>query len=875
MKAYLESKEDVFKSLESGESGLSQTEAEQRLVTYGRNQLEEGKKDSFFKRLLKQLSDPMIIVLIGAAIVSGITSAYANESFADVFIILFVVVVNAFLGMYQESKAEKAIDALKEISGATSKVIRDNELKTLSSELLVPGDVILLEAGDAIPADARVIECASLKVEESALTGESVPVEKRVEALASDNEKVPLGDRKNMVYMGSSVAYGRGKAIITETGMKTEMGKIADAIIQTKDELTPLQIKLNQLSKILSFGVLGICIFIFVISLVRGHDYSGEMIMNTFMLAVSLAVAAIPEGLAAVVTVQLAIGVTKMSKRQAVIRQLTAVETLGCTQIICSDKTGTLTQNKMTVVEHIGNEELLAKAMSLCNDAVVNHDGTIQGEPTEMALVTYGEKFFHKNDVLKQMPRVQEAPFDSMRKMMSTVHQDGKTYIQYSKGAPDVLLSCCEYYTENGEIKRLDENKRQELLSENKKMADQALRVLAAAYRQYDHKEDIPTDEKELESHLIFIGMCGMIDPVRDEVKDAIKECREAGIRPIMITGDHLDTAVAIAKQLGIIENADEAITGLQLDEMSDEELNHKIANYSVYARVQPEHKVRIVDAWKAQGKVVSMSGDGVNDAPSIKRADIGVGMGITGTDVTKNVADMVLADDNFATIVSAVGEGRRIYDNIRKAIQFLLSSNISEVLSIFTATMLGFTILKPVHILWVNLLTDTFPALALGMEEAEKDVMKRPPRPKDEGLFADGLAFDVIFQGIVITLITLLSYFVGHYLEAGVWEVAESADGMTMAFLTLSMTEMFHSFNMRSRKHSIFSMKNQNKYLWLSLVGSFLLTVCVIYVPFLAKMFEFEHISLMEFGTSILMAVMIIPIIEIEKWISRKLNKK
>lgn len=875
MKAYLESKEDVFKSLESGESGLSQTEAEQRLVTYGRNQLEEGKKDSFFKRLLKQLSDPMIIVLIGAAIVSGITSAYANESFADVFIILFVVVVNAFLGMYQESKAEKAIDALKEISGATSKVIRDNELKTLSSELLVPGDVILLEAGDAIPADARVIECASLKVEESALTGESVPVEKRVEALASDNEKVPLGDRKNMVYMGSSVAYGRGKAIITETGMKTEMGKIADAIIQTKDELTPLQIKLNQLSKILSFGVLGICIFIFVISLVRGHDYSGEMIMNTFMLAVSLAVAAIPEGLAAVVTVQLAIGVTKMSKRQAVIRQLTAVETLGCTQIICSDKTGTLTQNKMTVVEHIGNEELLAKAMSLCNDAVVNHDGTIQGEPTEMALVAYGEKFFHKNDVLKQMPRVQEAPFDSMRKMMSTVHQDRKTYIQYSKGAPDVLLSCCEYYTENGEIKRLDENKRQELLSENKKMADQALRVLAAAYRQYDHKEDIPIDEKELESHLIFIGMCGMIDPVRDEVKDAIKECREAGIRPIMITGDHLDTAVAIAKQLGIIENADEAITGLQLDEMSDEELNHKIANYSVYARVQPEHKVRIVDAWKAQGKVVSMSGDGVNDAPSIKRADIGVGMGITGTDVTKNVADMVLADDNFATIVSAVGEGRRIYDNIRKAIQFLLSSNISEVLSIFTATMLGFTILKPVHILWVNLLTDTFPALALGMEEAEKDVMKRPPRPKDEGLFADGLAFDVIFQGIVITLITLLSYFVGHYLEAGVWEVAESADGMTMAFLTLSMTEMFHSFNMRSRKHSIFSMKNQNKYLWLSLVGSFLLTVCVIYVPFLAKMFEFEHISMMEFGASILMAVMIIPIIEIEKWISRKLNKK
>ena len=874
MKAYLENKEDVLKKLDSQTLGLSQVEAEKRLETYGPNRLNEGKKDSFLKRLFKQLSDPMIIVLIGAAVVSGITSAYAHESFADVFIILFVVVVNAILGMYQESKAEQAIEALKQMSAATSKVLRNEEVQTIPSELLVPGDIILLEAGDAIPADARLIECASLKVEESALTGESVAVDKKIDALVSEDEKVPLGDRKNMVYMGSSVAYGRGQAVVTETGMKTEMGKIADAIIQTSDETTPLQMKLNQLSKILSFAVLGICVFIFIFSLLKGHDYSGEMIIETFMLAVSLAVAAIPEGLAAVVTVQLAIGVTKMSKRQAVIRKLTAVETLGCTQIICSDKTGTLTQNKMTVVDHYGNEELLSQVMSLCNDATVNQDGTVHGEPTEVALVEYGEKFFHKNDILMNMPRVQEAPFDSMRKMMSTVHQADDHFVQYSKGAPDVLLSCCEFYDDHGEVKPLDDTKRKEILDMNKTMADQALRVLAGAYRVYSQKQDIPTETEKLESQLIFVGLCGMIDPVREEVKDAIKECREAGIRPIMITGDHLDTAVAIGKQLGIIADAKEAITGLQLDELSDEQLYQQIEDYSVYARVQPEHKVRIVDAWKSKDKVVSMSGDGVNDAPSIKRADIGVGMGITGTDVTKNVADMVLADDNFATIVAAVGEGRRIYDNIRKAIQFLLSSNISEVLSIFGATMLGFTILKPVHILWVNLLTDTFPALALGMEESEEDIMKRPPRPKNEGLFANGLAFDIVFQGVIITLITLGAYFVGHYLEAGVWEIADSADGMTMAFLTLSMTEIFHSFNLRSRRHSVFSMKKQNKYLLLSLVGAFLLTICVIYIPGLNTLFEFEHISGIEFIASILMAVSIVPIVEIEKWISRQRNK-
>lgn len=875
MKPYEIDKGEVLQEVHSTESGLSSEEALRRLEKNGYNRLKEAKKDSFVKRLMKQLSDPMIIVLIMAAAVSGITSVYAKESFADVFIILFVVVINAILGLYQESKAEKAIEALKKMSAAKSKVLRDGQLHVIASEELCIGDVIQLEAGDALPADARVLEAASLKVEESALTGESVPVDKTSDPLQRVEAAIPLGDRNNMLYMGSSVVYGRGIAVITAVGMDSEMGKIADAINQSKEEATPLQIKLNQLSKILSFGVLGICVLIFVFALLKSGNMEGSVVIDTFMLAVSLAVAAIPEGLAAVVTVQLAIGVTKMSKHHAVIRQLTAVETLGCTQIICSDKTGTLTQNKMTVTDHYGTEEtLLACAMSLCNDAQVNDDG-IEGEPTETALVAYGETFFSKKKALSVMPRVKEAPFDSMRKMMSTIHQkEHGDFIQFSKGAPDVLLSRCTRYIEDGVIKDLDETMRQRIAAQNKMFADQALRVLAAGYREYDAQEELPQDMEEMEQNLIFIGLCGMIDPIRDEVKDAIVKCQQAGIRPVMITGDHIDTAIAIAGSLGILHDAHQAVTGAQLDQMSEDALLAHIEDYSVYARVQPEHKVRIVDAWKAKGKVVSMTGDGVNDAPSIKRADIGVGMGITGTDVTKNVADMVLADDNFATIVAAVGEGRRIYDNIRKAIQFLLSSNISEVVSIFVATMLGFTILKPVHILWVNLLTDTFPALALGMEDAEVDVMKRPPRPKKEGLFADRMAFDVIFQGVVIAMIILMAYLVGHYIESGVWEITDSQDGMTMAFLTMSMTEMFHAFNMRSRKHSIFVMKKQNRYLWGSLAGSFVLTLMVIYIPFLSKLFEFEHISAMEFVISIAMAFCIIPIVEVEKFISRKLKK-
>lgn len=875
MKEYLSSQELVLSELKSSENGLNAQEAASRLEQYGKNKLAEGKKTTLLQRFLSQLKDPMIIILIAAAVVSGITSFYSGESFADVIIIMIVVIINAVLGVVQESKAEKAIAALQEIAAATSKVFRDGRQMTIRSEELVPGDIMILEAGDAIPADGRIIECASLKIEEAALTGESVPVTKETGALtAPEGKDVPLGDRKNMVYMGSTVVYGRGRAVVTGTGMKTEMGKIADALTQAQDSATPLQRKLTQLSKILSFLVIGICVFIFAINLIRYFpNITGQNLIDTFMVAVSLAVAAIPEGLATVVTIVLSIGVTNMSKRNAVIRKLTAVETLGCTEIICSDKTGTLTQNKMTVVAHQGeNEKLLAQAMALASDAELDETSQAVGEPTECALVNYADSLgLSKNELKKEEPRIGEAPFDSMRKMMSTIHRrpDG-SIIQYTKGAPDEVLKRCTHVLSGGVAVALTDELRSQILQQNKDMADQALRVLCVAYRLWDCK---PENEQAdyLEQDLCYIGLTGMIDPVRPEVLPAIEECRQAGIRPIMITGDHRDTAVAIAMQLGIINSPDQAITGAELDEISDSDLPEQIEKYSVYARVQPEHKVRIVKAWKAKGKVTAMTGDGVNDAPSIKNADIGVGMGITGTDVTKNVADMVLADDNFATIVSAVGEGRRIYDNIRKAIQFLLASNLSEVLAIFIATILGFTILQPVHLLWINLITDCFPALALGVEQSEADIMKRRPRNSREGIFAGGMGFNIAFQGIVVTLITLAAYFIGHYMESGVWEFVNSADGTTMAFLTLSMTEIFHSFNMRSLHKSVLTMKSHNKFLWGAMLASLLCTTAVIYVPFLSAAFGFEHISLIEYLVSIALAITIIPIVELQKLLQRK----
>ena len=877
MKFYLEDLTKTFEALKSTPQGLSNAEAAKRLAEHGPNKLAEGKKVSLIRRFLQQLADPMTIILLAAALVSGITAAYAGESFADVFIILIVVVINAVLGVYQESKAEKAIEALQQMTAATSKVMRDGKLCHVKSEELVPGDVILLEAGDAVPADARIFESASMKVEEAALTGESVPVNKFIDTLTGrENGDVSLGDRKNMVYMGSTVVYGRGQAVVAGTGMQTEMGKIADALTQARDEQTPLQKKLAQLSKILSFVVIGICIFIFAFSLIRSGNFSGASVLDTFMVAVSLAVAAIPEGLAAVVTIVLSMGVTNMSRRNAVIRKLTAVETLGCAQIICSDKTGTLTQNRMTVVDHFGEDEaLLARAMALCSDAELDEKDVAVGEPTECALVQYACKLgLKKGDLKNQLPRVGEAPFDSMRKMMSTVHKTGGKFIQYTKGAPDEVLKRCTHMLKGGQVVEMTEALRGEILSANKAMADKALRVLAAAQREYDQMPQ-DTSPEALEADLTFIGLTGMIDPVRPEVVDAIKECRAAGIRPIMITGDHKDTAVAIAMELGIITDPSQAITGAQLDEISDEDFDRKVEEYSVYARVQPEHKVRIVNAWKKKGKITAMTGDGVNDAPSIKSADIGVGMGITGTDVTKNVADMVLADDNFATIVSAVEEGRRIYDNIRKAIQFLLASNLSEVLSIFIATLLGFTILKPVHILWINLITDCFPALALGTEKGEADLMRRPPRPSTDGIFAGGLGIEVAYQGVLVTLVTLAAYFIGHFMEAGVWEITNSPDGMTMAFLTMSMAEIFHSYNMRSQHGSIFTLKHHNFFLLGAMVISLILTTGVIYIPFLARAFEFETISLAEYAVAMGLAVLVIPIVEGIKFIRRKTLKK
>ena len=879
MKHYCEESEKVLQSLESDkQSGLAQEEAARRLEQNGKNKLVAAKKKSIIRRFLEQLSDPMIIILIVAAAISGVLAVVENEGFADVIIIMAVVIINAVLGVFQESKAEKAIEALQEMSAATSKVLRGGKLVHIPSEDLVVGDIIVLEAGDAVPADGRLLDCASLKIEEAALTGESVPVTKdaaKIE-IAEGARDVSLGDRKNMVYMGSTVVYGRGVAVVTGTGMDTEMGKIAGALAQAEEGKTPLQIKLGQLSRVLTWIVLGICAVVFGVQLIRAGSFNFEFALNSFMVAVSLAVAAIPEGLAAVVTVVLSIGVTNMSKRNAIIRKLTAVETLGCAQIICSDKTGTLTQNKMTVVDFYGEDERrIASAMALCSDAELNDDGTITGEPTEAALVAWADKLAMKKNSLKVAnPRVAEAPFDSNRKMMSTIHETENGFVQYTKGAPDVVVGRCTHYLQNGEAVPMTDEKRAEIVAANKAMADKALRVLACAERVWN---EIPAncEPENLENDMCFTGLCGMIDPVRPEVKVAIEQCRGAGIRPIMITGDHIDTAVAIAKELGILDDGLRAISGAKLDDMSDEEFEREFRNISVYARVQPEHKTRIVNAWRSAGCVTAMTGDGVNDAPSIKAADIGVGMGITGTDVTKNVADMVLTDDNFATIVGAVEEGRRIYDNIRKAIQFLLASNMSEVIGIFSATLIGFTLLKPVHLLWINLVTDTFPALALGMETAESDIMERKPRDPKAGLFSGGLGVDVIYQGLMVSVLVLLSYFLGHFMETGAWTIENSEHGMTMAFLTMSMAEIFHSFNMRSQRGSIFKMKKQNKVLWIAALASLLATTLVCEVPFLANAFGLTSVNFVEYIVAIGLGFCVIPIVEIVKLIQRIIAKK
>ena len=891
-KEYLASAEDVLEAQSSNaETGLTGAVAQQRLSEFGPNKLDEEEKTPLWKRFFEQMADPMVIMLIAAAAISAITGTIQGEpEWADVIIILTVVVINSVLGVVQEAKSEQALAALQEMSAAQSKVIRDGKLEHLPSADLVPGDIVLLEAGDSVPADCRIIESASMKIEEAALTGESVPVEKHTEpiVLAEGTDDVPLGDRKNMCYMGSTVVYGRGTAVVAATGMKTEMGKIADALTTAKKELTPLQIKLNELSGILTKLVLGICVVIFAVDLLRHGGELGsnpEMILDTFMVAVSLAVAAIPEGLVAVVTIVLSMGVTKMSKRQAIIRKMTAVETLGCTQIICSDKTGTLTQNKMTVIKHEveGPDELHVRAMALCSDAKWDPSaGESMGEPTECALVNDAAKLgFYEGGNAERYPRVGEAPFDSGRKMMSVVVKTPEgAFEQYTKGGPDVVLGrCTTVMNADGSVEPLTDARREKIMAANKDMANQALRVLASAVRMHDEQ---PADfsPEALEHDLTFVGLSGMIDPERPEVAPAIKEAKGAGIRPVMITGDHIDTAVAIAKNLGICEDASQAITGAQLDKISDEDFKEKVTEYSVYARVQPEHKARIVDAWKSRDKIVAMTGDGVNDAPSIKRADIGVGMGITGTDVTKNVADMVLADDNFATIINAVEEGRRIYDNIRKVIQFLLSANIAEVLSVFVATLVGFTIFQPVQLLWINLITDCFPALALGMEEAEGDIMKRKPRNATDGVFAGGMGVDIVFQGVIITLLVLASFFVGVYFDMGYIDIADmiagtaDEEGVTMAFITLSMVEIFHCFNMRSRRASLFSMKKQNKWLWGAALLALVLTVVVVEFHPLAVMFGFMELPLDALACAVGLAFLIIPIMEVYKAIMRAVEK-
>ena len=876
MKEYLKSVDEVLKDIESTQNGLTSEQAKQRLEKNGLNKLKEPPRDGIVKKFIKALIDPMIIMLLVAAGISAITAFASGDSFTDVFIILFVVIVNTILSLVQESKAEGAIDSLMEMTKATSKVIRDGVVQNIKSEELVIGDVIVLEAGDAIPADCRILESFSMKVEEAALTGESYPVNKIVDMiyLKENTLDVPLGDRTNMLYNGSTISYGRGKAVVVATGMDTEMGKIADALQQSDDEKTPLQKKMGEISKVLTKVVVGISVFVFLFGIIKTGDFTGAHILDTFLVAVALAVAAIPEGLPAVVTIVLSIGVTSMAKRQALIRKLNAVETLGCTQIICTDKTGTLTQNKMTVVQdESNNQKLLAEAMALCSDAEIGEDDIEAiGEPTEAALVNFANKIgLPKYKLEQEAPRIGEAPFDSMRKMMSTVHNKNEKIIQYTKGACEILLERSTHYLDkDGQVVPMTEEIKQEVRRKNKEFADKALRLLGAAYREHDQVPE-NFDAENLEKDLTFIGFVGMIDPCRPEVYDAIKECRKAGIRPVMITGDHIDTAVAIGKDLGIIKDASEAMTGAELDGLSEKDLIKKVKKCSVFARVQPEHKTKIVRAFKAQDQVVAMTGDGVNDAPSIKAADIGISMGITGTDVTKQASDMVLADDNFATIVNAVEEGRKIYDNIRKVLQFQLSTNAAEVIYVFLASAFGITVVTPAQLLWINMVTDSTPGLALGMEKAEGNLMKRKPRNSNEGVFSDGAGSSMIIHGVIMAFIVLLSFFIGQYIELGHYGVFESVDGMTMAFLTANLVEMFYAICMRTQKGSIFKMKTRNKWLLGSFMLSLIFTAGVIYIPALSNLFGLATISFKEFAIAFGLAFLVIPITEVAKYFQRR----
>ena len=860
---------EVEKELETNlEKGLTNEEVKKRQEKYGLNQLKAAKKKSLLQRFADQFKDFSIIVLIIAAIVSGAVGIAEGEGVTDTIIILLVVIVNAIIGVTQESKAEKSLEALQKLTDHASKVIRNGEVTVIPAKELVPGDIVVLDTGDYIPADLRIIEAINLKSQEASLTGESVPVEKTNKKI--EDEEIGLGDRVNMLFSSSLVTYGRGKGIVVETGMTTEVGKIAGIINSTQKQETPLQQKLNKLGKTLGIAALSICIFIFIIGLIQGKEP-----IHMFMTAVSLAVAAIPEGLVAVSTIVLAIGVQKMVKRNAIVKRLPAVETLGSSTVICSDKTGTLTKNQMTVEKIFIKDEIkdlnkiqendinqdlekLVFANMLCNDTKISKDGTLTGDPTETALVDMALKLKFSQDIYNQMPRIDEVPFDSDRKLMTTVNEQNGKYIVFTKGGVDELLNKCNSYLFNGEIKQDLSNHVNTIKQKNEEMAKEALRVLACAYKELDHK---PTKEEmqNIESGLIFIGMVGMIDPPREEAKKAVEKCKTAGIKTVMITGDHKVTATAIAKKLGILENDDEALTGQELEKMSDEELEKNVRHYSVYARVSPEHKVRIVKAWQKNGEIVAMTGDGVNDSPALKTSDIGCAMGIVGTDVAKEAADVILTDDNFATIVSAVEEGRRIYDNILKVIQFLLSSNVGEIVVLFIATLctplfanwFGITdithleILLPIHILWINLVTDSLPALALAFDPANSDIMNRKPNKPEKGVFTKGMTWRVIYQGIMIGLLTLAAFMIGLAttttpIDGLTLDESKIEVGQTMAFVTLALSELVHVFNVRNNKQSLFKTKvfNNSKLIW-AVLGSAALMIIILAVPVLREIFS------------------------------------
>ena len=885
--------EEVEKELGTNkENGLSSKKVEENRAKYGLNELKEKKKESLLQKFIDQFKDFSIIVLIIAAIVSGVVGVMQGEGFTDTVIILIVVLLNAVIGVAQESKAEKSLEALKKLSAHAAKVIRDGKETAIPARELVPGDLVIIETGDYISADLRVIEAVNLKSQEASLTGESVPVEKRTDAI--QETEVGVGDRKNMLFSSSLITYGRGKAIVVKTGMNTEVGKIADMINQTEDQETPLQKKLNSLGKTLGMAALTICAVIFVIGLLQGKE-----IINMFMTAVSLAVAVIPEGLVAVSTIVLAIGVQKMVKKNAIVKKLPAVETLGSSTVICSDKTGTLTQNKMTVEKIFCNDvtadiekaetnedfrKLIYDCM-LCNDSRVLENGEIAGDPTETALVDLALKLDYPVSIMRENPRVAEVPFDSNRKLMSTVNgKDGK-YIVYTKGGLDEILRKCDSYLYKGSVRHNLSDYAEWIRTNNEHMANEALRVLAFAYKEIDH---VPSkyEMENLESGLTFIGMVGMIDPPREEAKKAVEKCKHAGIKTVMITGDHKATAVAIAKKIGILENDNEALTGLELDKISDEQLAKDVRKYSVYARVSPEHKVRIVKAWQKNGEIVAMTGDGVNDSPALKTADIGCAMGKVGTEVAKEAADVILTDDNFATIVSAVEEGRRIYDNILKVIQFLLSCNVGEVIVLLLATLFAPTIgrvfgiydismiqvLLPIHILWINLVTDTFPALALAFDPANKDIMDRKPVKKDEGIFTKGRTFRIVYQGLMIGLLTLAAYLIGigstkTAIGNLTLEETKIEVGQTMAFTVLAFSELIHVFNIRDNKNSIFKTGILgNSILIYAVVISALLMGVILVIPQLREIFSIPILPVGNIIETVLLIIAPVVIVELMK---------